>query len=247
MKNKVLKILSSILILGVLILLFWRIKVPGALDIINKKIKSQISEILPGINEVPQPKTLPSQAQISGVPFECQSPYQKWDQLHEEACEEAAVILVDHYLTKKPLDKQIMENEIQAQVAWQVRKWGKQHDLTIRESADFLAKEYLGYQKVRYQYNITIDDIKREIAAGNPVITPMAGRILANPFYTPPGPLYHYVVVVGYTPSEMIVHDIGVWQGENWHYRTDHFWESLHDWNGGDVSHGPKAMMVIER
>lgn len=249
MKYKIFQILSILIIFGGLLSLCWQaIRNPKIFDIggVGQKIKSIGNEFLPSTNNATETK-IPDSAQIAGVPFVPQAPFAIWDQLHEEACEEMAVILVDHFLTKKPIDKVIAENELQAMVAWQVHKWGKQHDLTIEETVKFLAKEYLGYQNIRYKYNISIEDIKREIADGNPVITPMAGRILANPFYTPPGPLYHYVVITGYTPNEFIVHDIGVWQGENWHYKIDHFWEALHDWNGGNVTVGPKAMMVIEK
>ena len=246
-KVKVLQILSILVILGGLIYLDWRFsEKPGILDFgqVAKNLKD-ISELLPNTNEAPKLK-IPDSAQITGVPFVPQAPFANWDQLHEEACEETAVILVDYYLKGIPANKQNVENEIQAMVAWQTQKWGKQHDLTIAETADYLVKEYLRYQNVRYQYDISLDDIKREIAAGHPVIVPMAGRLLANPYYTSPGPLYHYVIVTGYTPTEVIVHDIGVWQGENWHYKTDHFWNSLHDWNGGNVNNGRKAMMVIK-
>ena len=49
---------------------------------------------------------------IENFPFQSQAPFANWDELHDEACEEAALILVYFYLNGKSLSKDIMDKEI---------------------------------------------------------------------------------------------------------------------------------------
>lgn len=182
------------------------------------------------------------------LPFTSQAPYAVWDELHNEACEEASLIIVDAFLKNKTLSPQIVEEEIQNLVAWQIKNWGSHKDLTLQELAE-MTREYYGYQWARVVKDITIDNIKTELSLGNPVILPLAGREIKNPYYRNPGPYYHMLVVTGYDQNKFITNDPGTKRGENYTYNQDTLFAAIHDWPGQgiDIDQGQKAMLIIEK
>jgi hypothetical protein len=188
----------------------------------------------------------PESFKIENVSFASQAPLGNWDHLHEEACEEASLIMVDYYLNNKTLNSQVMEDQIQKMVTYEEKYFGKSDmDLTITQEKT-LAQNY---------YNISpeikpitsINDIKKEIAQNHIVIVPAAGRMLDNPNYTAPGPIYHMLVITGYTPSRIITNDAGTRKGLNFTYSYNNLWNSIHDWAGSadNITTGQKIMLVF--
>jgi len=90
-----------------------------------------------------------------------------------------------------------------------------------------------------------VEDIKRQLVAGRPVIVPSAGRLLGNPFYNQPGPIYHMLVLRGYTKTKFITNDPGTRRGEGYQYSFDVVMQAMRDWNNGDVLNGRKVVLVI--
>lgn len=182
---------------------------------------------------------------ISDVPFQSQAPYAVWDELHDEACEEASIIIVNYFLQEKQLSAQTMDEEILKMVDWQVKNWGGHKDLTVKETA-VLAEKFYGL-KTKTETNITIADIKKEVAQNHPVIVPTAGRLLGNPNYRRPGPIYHMLVVIGFREGRLITQDVGTRKGEHYEYGEKIFFNAVHDWNGAPekIEEGPKAMLVL--
>ncbi len=182
------------------------------------------------------------------IPFTSQAPFKIWDDLHNNACEEAALIMVHYFLKGEKLNKEIAEKEIQSLVKWQIENWSSHKELTIDEVGK-LAKEYYGWQKIKILDNITIENIKKEIANGNPVIVPTAGRLLGNPYYRQPGPYYHMLVVRGYSKDKIITNDPGTRRGERYSYLSEILYRAIHDWPGKDkdILTGKKRMLVIEK
>lgn len=68
-----------------------------------KKINKNAGLSLPEEEE----NILPKKFLIKDVPFSVQSPDSKWDDVGEESCEEASMIIVDYFWKKKPLDRKI--------------------------------------------------------------------------------------------------------------------------------------------
>ncbi len=138
------------------------------------------------------------------VPFLCQAPYGNWNQPWQDACEEAAIIMAIKYMEGEQLNRRTVPRlrsgqgaqEILDMVAFQRKHYGGHYDLTAKQMAQ-LIKDYYKYDKVEVRYDIEVEDIKKELAKGNLVIAPMAGRLLGNPFYTPPGPAYHAILFNG--------------------------------------------------
>lgn len=183
------------------------------------------------------------------VPFLCQAPYANWKQPWQEACEEAAIIMAVRYVKGDPVTRRSGNQEILDMVKFQVKNYGGHYDLNAEQIAK-LIKDYYKYDKVEVRYDIKVEDIKKELAKGNPVITPMAGRLLGNPYYTPPGPLYHNMLFKGYDDrsDEFITNDAGTKRGRNYRYKYQVAYNAIHDWTGNKktIAQGEKAMVVVK-
>lgn len=190
---------------------------------------------------------LPDEVNID-VPFISQAPFANWDELHEEACEEASLLIVHNFLQGiKKNSNEDADKAIISMVNWQVEHYGSHRDLTIEDLAS-LAKNYYKYKNVKTLSDISIEDIKKQLAAGNPVIVPCAGRDLNNPYFTAPGPIYHMLVIKGYDQNYFITNDVGTKRGENYKYKTDILFNAIHDYNGKDENYmrqGTKKMLII--
>lgn len=197
----------------------------------------------------PQPTTssIPESYLIKNFSFQSQAPYANWDELHDEACEEAALILVYYYLNDKTLSAATMEEQIQKMVSWEIENYGSHKDLTIQETGN-LAKSFYSMSNFKIENDISIEDIKREVANNHPVIIPTAGRLLGNPYFRSPGPVYHMLVVIGYNGNTIIVQDIGTRRGDHYEYNEKILYNAIHDWNGtsDNIQNGKKTMLVFE-
>ncbi|MDA2922081.1 C39 family peptidase [Patescibacteria group bacterium AH-259-L07] len=194
------------------------------------------------------------------VPFTVQAPHAVWDDLHNEACEEAVLIMAKYWLNNSDLNKETAEQEILDSVKWQEENFGGHYDLQVLDIVD-LARRYFTIEKIYYSSVNSIDDIKHQLSKGNVVITPMAGRLLNNPYYKPPGPPYHTVVVKGYDKNNIITNDPGTRRGADFSYSYDNFLNSIHDWpfalgektglskdeRAQEVLKGEKMMIVVEK
>ena len=192
------------------------------------------------------------------VPFTVQAPFAVWDELHEDACEEASVMMVDAFYKGRTFTPGPADQEIMAIVDWETQVLGHWEDATADETARILREKY-GYSKVSVFENPSIDDIKREIVQGHPIIVPAAGRLLGNRYFTPPGPVYHMLVVRGWTKDGMIItNDPGTKRGEGYLYKQEVLMNAIHDWTpplasgggtGSDetIEQGRKVMIVVEK
>jgi len=202
---------------------------------------SQAQEIVQEVTlEIPVKKILE-------VPFTSQAPYEDWSQPYQDACEEASAIILAYYLSDQNLNKDIANEEILNLVDWQNSNFGDFKDTTAAKTAEMIEK-YYGY-KTKVAYDISINDIKLEIAKGNPVIIPAAGQLLGNRYFTPPGPVYHMLVVIGYDDDEIITNDPGTKRGAGYRYDYDVFYNAIHDWTGSyeTINEGRKAMIVVTK
>ena len=171
------------------------------------------------------------------VPFLCQAPQGDWSQPWQDACEEAAVVQI--------LRPTRGAEEILRLVAFQRKDYGGHFDLNAQQIAQ-LIKDYYQDDQVLVRYDVTILDIKQELAKGNIIIAPTAGRILKNPYYTPPGPLYHTVVIKGYDDrvGEFVTNDVGTKRGRNYRYKYDQLYQALADY---PVKENRKAIVIISK
>lgn len=197
---------------------------------------------------------------IDSIPFTPQAPFANWDEDRKEACEEAATIMVVEWLKIKKggksdimtdangwLDQNQTDAELVKMIDWQKQNYDGHRDLTIAETADFISKYYNGKYQADVHYDISIEDIKKEIAKGNPVIIPAAGREMGNRYFQTPGPIYHMTVIIGYDKKDFITNDPGTKRGLNYRYRQEKLFSAVHDWNGSpeNIKDGRKGFIVI--
>lgn len=127
------------------------------------------------------------------ISFQSQAPFGNWNMPYQEACEEAALILAHYYYSGKHIDPQTMQKEILSLVDWENKTFGYYKDTDSLEMARTW-KEYFGHRNVEPINNFTLEDLKYTLASGYPVIIPAAGRLLRNPYFTKPGPVFQHVL-----------------------------------------------------
>ena len=72
--------------------------------------------------------------------------------------------------------------------------------------------------------------------------------MLGNPYYKQPGPIYHALVLKGYTKDgKFITNDPGTKRGADYLYDPQVILNAMHEWNSGDVEHGRKMAIVVEK
>lgn len=181
------------------------------------------------------------------VPFLVQAPHANWDEIHKEACEEASLIMVLHHINKTPIESEDTgDREILDLVAKETEQ-GFGYDITISDVSTIANRVY-GLKTARVVTSFNLTDLKRELAAGRPVIVPAAGRQLPNPYFRQPGPPYHMLVLKGYDEQGFITNDPGTRQGKDFRYTYDALYQAIHDWTGSTatITSGPKAYLVFD-
>jgi hypothetical protein len=216
------------------------IKPPGQ-EVIKKETANNSGQTV-----VKEETVLPGKISVK-VPFTSQAPFGVWDAYHEEACEEASLVMVAYYLNGKNLNKDTAEKEIQDLIQFEIANYGNYIDSDTGQVVK-LAQDFYKITKLSVIYDFKKEDIKKELAKGKPIIIPAAGRELHNPYYKQPGPLYHMLVLVGYSGDEIITNDPGTRRGEGYRYNVDVLYTAIHDFPGdkNKMDEGRKAMIVIE-
>lgn len=180
------------------------------------------------------------------VPFTSQAPTGNWDPLHEDACEEASFYMVLQYYAGTPagkIDPAVADPELQRLVHFG-ESLGNSPSISLAEAQEFLLQD--AGVKARIIDNPSVEDIKRLIAAGKPVIVPALGQELNNPNFSGAGPLYHMYVIRGYTETSFITNDPGTRLGENYAYPVEVVMASIADWNNGNPQAGAKRILYLE-
>ena len=179
------------------------------------------------------------------VPFTTQAPFALWDPLHEEACEEASLLMVYYYRTGQKFSSPLeADMEIKKLITWEETN-GYKVDLTAKELVA-VASGYMKLKTGRVITDPTVEQLKSELNAGRPVIVPAAGRELKNPNFKTPGPIYHMLVLKNYDANGFIVNDPGTRRGENYHYGFKPIMDAMHDWDPDNILNGQKAVIVFD-
>ncbi len=188
---------------------------------------------------------LPTEINLA-IPFTSQAPHKNWELPYQEFCEEASVLMASHYILNKSIPSpEYADQEMLKIKAWEEQRFGYYKDTTTEETAVIL-KEYFNIKKIEVIYDPTINQIKEAVAAGKAVIVPAAGRQLPNPNFRSPGPLYHMLVVKGYTADgKLITNDPGTRLGADFIYEPEALMNAMHDWNNGDVENGQKVIIIV--
>jgi uncharacterized protein YvpB len=150
-------------------------------------------------------------------------------------------------LSQEEISKEQMDQEILKTVLWQNKYWDKeeQYNLNLEETLLMAQENY--DLKGNILSNANLETLKYEISQNRPVIVPTAGRLLGNPNFRSPGPVYHMVVAIGYDQNNIIVQDVGTRNGDHYKYNKEIFFNAWHDWVGSEdnIEQGPKNLLVL--
>lgn len=227
---------------------------PNQAPPVNVNEAAEESVMPTNVNKNPAEPTIPVKFDIQ-VPFASQAPLGDWSMPYQEACEEASMIMAAKYFKDEKLDASIMDQEILKLVKWE-EKNGYPIDLTAGQTAEVLQK-YFGL-KATLNKLVSETEIKKNLAAGNLIIVPLAGRDIGNPYYHQPGPLYHMLLIRGFDKENFITNDPGTKRGEAYRYLYGNLLWAVHDWVGGDrefldprpepdMRTGARVMVVVEK
>ncbi|MFH1711612.1 MAG: C39 family peptidase [Patescibacteria group bacterium] len=170
-----------------------------------------------------------------GVPYLNESPDGSWTGPWKNACEEASITMIESYYqdnldvtVEEAMDFMMMLFNAEDEI------WGSNLDADAART-ERLVNEYTSFNAV-IQVDPTIDQIKRELAAGHPVISFHYGKDLNNPGipFLATGSFYHVQVIIGYDDEtqEFITNDDGdIRTGAAHRYDYELFMNSLHDFN----------------
>ncbi len=202
----------------------------------------------------PKAKASPlSKLILQSVPFTSQAPSGNWDdQRQQDGCEETSAIMAMAWVRGTGLTAAGAEKEILAISDFEQATYGSYHDTSAEDTVKRIFNAYFHYNKAVAVNNPSADDIIAELEKGNLVLTPMDGRKLNNPYYTPPGPDRHMLVVIGYDPAtkEFITNDPGTRRGKSYRYGASLFMAAILNYPTGDhnpVIGSPKAMIVVSK
>jgi hypothetical protein len=226
LKSALYLILALLLTVAFFVFIFWP-KNEG-----QKEISSENTSKAETTGEEPAPEPpkeviIPAAYQLT-VPYTVQAPNANWT-VHEESCEEAAILMYHHYLLGSVFPNNIIpvataDTEMRKMKSWQVSSWGSEPDMTLEKMGEF-AKAYYGYSYIVTK-NVTEIEIKKAISENHPVLVPVITHSLGNPHYGR-YPTYHILVITGYDTTGVITNDAGVKQGQNWHYNWDVLWKAI--------------------
>ena len=148
---------------------------------------------------------------ILEVPYVNEAPSGFFGGQWKNACEEASIAMVDAYYAKKLITIAEAENFMRMLFKRQDILYGSNANSDAARTAEIINK-YSSFGAVVKQYP-TLEDIKKEINAGRPVITPNYGFGLKNPDipFLGTGSSYHMEVIIGYNDvtKEFITNDSG--------------------------------------
>lgn len=176
----------------------------------------------------------PTQVSLA-VPYVNEAPDGNWTGPWKNACEEAAIVMVERFYTgQTAVSITDAKAALRRLFAVQDERWGSNANSDAARTAEIANS--LGLFKAKVVTKPTLEDIKKELAAKRPVITMHKGFDLGNkniPFL-PTGSSYHVLVLIGYdeVSQEFITHDDGdekAGKGRRYPYST--VMNSMHDYN----------------
>ncbi|OGH70461.1 MAG: hypothetical protein A3C90_04125 [Candidatus Magasanikbacteria bacterium RIFCSPHIGHO2_02_FULL_51_14] len=192
--------------------------------------------------------TIATASTTLSFPFTSQAPFGDWSEPWHNACEEATILMVDFEYADKPIDPEIAREQLLKIFRIKNNAFGMSYDENAEQIAR-IVNDFFPWE-ARVIEGPSLDDLKYEIDGGRPVIVPVYGRALENPYFTNGGPVYHTVILSGYDDAarEFITQDPGTRRGQDFRYSFDTIFDAMHDFvpNGG-TPNGPKVVIYTTK
>lgn len=207
------------------------------------------------IGDIDKPVLNSSQNNIvdQSVPFIAQAPLGDWDdQRQQDGCEESSAAMVVKWFRQESLSPSEGVEIVTGSSDYILEKYGEYRDVSSQDTIDWIFKDYFSYDNVYLKEDVSSEDIITELEKGNLLLVPLNGRLLGNPYFTPPGPPRHMLVVRGYDyqSDEFITNDPGTKRGEAYRYDNYVFYRAIRDYPTGYHEFIPrieKNIIVIEK
>ncbi len=189
------------------------------------------------ITTIPQAKNL-------NVPFTDQAPKANWQEPWLDACEETSIIMADNFYKNTKITPDQAKQQILAILAVKDQHFGVSKDESMERIAEIVNLAKLPWKAV-VSVNPLLNDIKKEIAQGHPVIAPIDPSLLKNSPYTGDSLKYHVLIISGYDDKtkKFIVQDPGSTGGKNNTYDYQNFYDAINDYLPNDSPSGRKAVL----
>ncbi len=173
--------------------------------------------------------------------FSSQAPEGDWSEPWYNDCEEVSIAMVDSFYNNRTLTKAVAKKEILRILDIKEKAFGPSIEEDAEKIVDLVNNFLNSNWKARIVENPTIEQIKKEIDNGNPVILPVDGRKLNNRYYTTTH--YHVFVISGYDDDKkmFIAQDPGTYRGKNYQYSYAIIENAMHDYLPDDLSKGRRA------
>ncbi len=164
------------------------------------------------------------------VPFTAQAPTGDWqDERQQDGCEEASALMAVYWAEGKSLNSSIALTQILGASDYELKAHGEFRDISVNDAVQWIYKEYFKYTKVVVKRNVTIASLIAELEKGNVIVAPMQGQELGNPYFTPPGPERHMLLIRGYDKNkkQFITNDPGTKHGQGYRYNQDVLYNAI--------------------
>lgn len=190
---------------------------------------------------------------ISSVPFTSQAPLAEWsDKRQQDGCEEASALMAMWLIKgQKAPTKAEAKKQLLAISDFEKKKYGEYRDVSLSDMIAWIFKDYFKYEQVRLVKDVSLDDLKSELANGHVLLLPMNGQLLKNPYFTAPGPERHMILVYGYDAAkkEFITNDPGTRRGAAYRYPEKVLFNAIRAYPTGyhkPIKKVEKSMIVVE-
>lgn len=212
--------------------------------LLNTNSPNITDNTIPAVDEVntPIPQTLSLK-----VPFTPQAPTANWDELHNEACEEASAIMANAYFNQiSSLPPATVEHEINKLIDWQQQNFGYNLSINTTETTRMIEAVYGLKTELK---PISEQIIKQALANGKLVLLPANGQMLENPYFKSPGPIYHMLVITGFNENKLITNDPGTKRGQNYQYDYNILENATGNWDSAthEVNLSEKRIIIVSK
>jgi hypothetical protein len=173
---------------------------------------------------------------LQSVIFTAQAPGGNWsDPREQDGCEEASILMAAKWAKGETTwGSGEALNQILALSHKAEDMFGTYHDSSAADTLK-LYKAYFGLNGT-VKYNVTAEDMKKELASGHVIVVPANGQKLGNSNFTAPGPDRHALIVIGYDDNAkvFITNDPGTRNGKGYRYAYTTLLNAMVDYPTGD-------------
>jgi hypothetical protein len=195
-----------------------------------------VTQVLPQEKESDGNKKALTNREFPVIPFYVQAPLGQWsDPIFQNACEEASMLMVVDALKNKKSSSAELAKELYNIALWQQENFGTSVDTDTKDVMETL-QGYFGVGSTFVEEEVTSATLQNLLKENKVILAPLNGQRLGNPYFTPPGPQTHMVVIWGYDQSTKAfrVHDPGTRWGEGYQYQEEVLVKALGDYPTGN-------------